>query len=98
VASYQWSNTAAGARQVGAFGAITIKSSTEFDNMIFPKGSIFIFVSWVCEADDEGNLQGCLVEALEAHKVLTLPTKLTKDLARKAYGVRIDSDPDNNQS
>jgi hypothetical protein len=54
------------ARQEGAFDAIAIKSSTDFDNMIFPMGSIFIFGSWVCEVDDEGNLQGCLVEALEA--------------------------------
>jgi hypothetical protein len=30
-------------RQVEAFGAIAIKSSTDFDNMIFPMGSIFIF-------------------------------------------------------
>jgi hypothetical protein len=46
-------------------------------------GSIFIFGSWVCEADDKGNLQGCLVEALEAHEGLTLPTKLTKDLTER---------------
>jgi hypothetical protein len=51
--------------------------------MIFPKGSIFIFVSWVCEADDKGNLQGRLVEALEAREGLTLPTKLTEDLAER---------------
>jgi hypothetical protein len=71
------------ARQVEAFGAIAIKSSTDFDNMIFPKGSIFIFGSWVCEADDEGNLQGRLVETLEACEELTLSTKLTKDLAKR---------------
>jgi hypothetical protein len=69
--------------QVGAFGAIAIKSSTNFNNMIFPKGSIFIFRSWVCEVDDEGNLQGCLVETLEACEELTLPTKLTEDLAER---------------
>jgi hypothetical protein len=71
------------ALQVGAFGAIAIKSSIDFDNMIFPKGSIFIFGSWVCEADDEGNLQGHLVEALETHEELALPMKLTEDLAER---------------
>jgi hypothetical protein len=70
------------ARQVGAFGAIAIKSSTDFDNMIFPIGSIFIFGSWVCETDNKGNLHGRLVEALEAHKDLTLSMKLTEDLKK----------------
>jgi hypothetical protein len=51
--------------------------------MVFPKGSIFIFGSWVCEADDEGNLQGRLVEALEACEELTLPTKLNEDLSER---------------
>jgi hypothetical protein len=54
-----------------------------FDNMIFLVGSIFIFGSWVCEADDKGNLQGCLVEALEAREGLTPPMKLTKDLTER---------------
>jgi hypothetical protein len=67
---------------VGAFGAIMIKSSTDFDDMIFPMGSIFIFRSWVCEANDKGNLHGYLVEALKAHEDLTLSTKLTKDLEK----------------
>jgi hypothetical protein len=71
------------ARQVGAFGVITIKSSTDFNNRIFPKGSIFIFGSWVCEADDEGNLQVRLVEAQEAREELTLSTKLAEDLAER---------------
>jgi hypothetical protein len=69
-------------RQVGAFGTITIKSSTDFDDMIFPMGSIFIFGSWVCEANDKGNLHGHLIEALEAHEDLTLSTKLTEDLEK----------------
>jgi hypothetical protein len=69
-------------RQVGAFDAITIKSSTDFDDMIFLIGSIFIFGSWVCEADDKGNHHGYLVEAPEAHEDLTLSTKLTKDLKK----------------
>jgi hypothetical protein len=50
--------------------------------MIFLMGSIFIFGSWVCEADDKGTLHGCLVKAPKAHEDLTLPTKLTKDLER----------------
>jgi hypothetical protein len=50
--------------------------------MIFPMGSIFIFGSWVCEADDKGNLHGHLVEAPKAHEDLTLSTKLTKDLEK----------------
>jgi hypothetical protein len=59
-----------------------IKSSTDFDDTIFPMESIFIFGSWVCEVDDKGNLHGHLVEALEAHKDLTLSMKLTKDLEK----------------
>jgi hypothetical protein len=46
-------------------------------------GSIFIFGSWVYEADDKGNLQGRLVEALEARKGLTLLTKFTEDLTER---------------
>jgi hypothetical protein len=51
----------------------------DFDNMIFPMGSIFIFGSWVCKADDEGNLQGHLFEALEAREGHTLPTRPTEE-------------------
>jgi hypothetical protein len=54
----------------------------DFDDMIFLMGSIFIFRSWVCEANDKGNLHGCLVKAPKAHKDLTLLTKLTEDLKR----------------
>jgi hypothetical protein len=68
--------------QVGAFGPIMIKSSIDFDNMIFPMGSIFIFRSWVCEANNKGNLHEHLVEALKAHEDLTLSTKLTEDLKK----------------
>jgi hypothetical protein len=56
MAGYRWSTTDLCAHQVGAFGAIAIKSSTDFDNMIFPMGSTFIFGSWDCEADDKGIL------------------------------------------
>jgi hypothetical protein len=50
--------------------------------MIFPMGSIFIFGSWVCEADDKGNLHGHLVEALKTNEVFTLSKKLTEDLEK----------------
>jgi hypothetical protein len=75
------------ARQVGAFSAIAIRSSADFDDMIFPMGSTFVFGSWVCEADDEGNLHGRLVEAQEAHEDLTLSTRLTEDLAESFSGL-----------
>jgi hypothetical protein len=55
--------------------------------MIFPMGSIFIFGSWVYEADDEGNLHGRLVEALKAHEDLTLPTGLAEDLTERFSGL-----------
>jgi hypothetical protein len=74
-------------RQVWAFGTIAIKSSTDFNDMIFPMGSTFIFGSWVYKADDEGNLHGCLVEALEAHEDLTLSTRLAEDLAERFLGL-----------
>jgi hypothetical protein len=35
------------------------------DNMIFSMGSIFIFGSWICEADDKGKLQGRLLKDQE---------------------------------
>jgi hypothetical protein len=45
-------------------------------------GSIFFFRSWVCKADNKGDLHGHLIEALEAHEDLTLSTKLTEDLEK----------------
>jgi hypothetical protein len=77
------------ARQVGAFGTIAIKSSTDFDNMIFPTGSIFIFGSWVCKADDEGNFQGRLAEAQETREELTLPMGSAEDLAEVFSGLTV---------
>jgi hypothetical protein len=52
-------------------------------------GSIFIFGSWVCEANDKGNLQGRLVEALEACEGLTLPTRRTEDLVEKLSSLTV---------
>ena len=50
------------ARQVGAFGGFASECSTDLDNMMFPMGSIFIFGSWVCEADDNSKLQSRLLK------------------------------------
>jgi hypothetical protein len=57
--------------------------------MIFTTGSIFIFESWVCKADDEGNLQGRLIETQEAHKEFTLPTGSAEDLAERFSGFTV---------
>jgi hypothetical protein len=61
--------------------------------MIFPVGSIFIFRLWVCEADNKGNLQGHLVEALEAREGLIPPTKLTEDLTERLTVFKLTQDP-----
>jgi hypothetical protein len=55
--------------------------------MIFPMGSTFIFGSWVCKVNDEGNLHGRLIKALEDHEDLTLSTGLAKDLAERFSGL-----------
>jgi hypothetical protein len=55
--------------------------------MIFLTGSIFIFGSWICEADSEGNLQGHLVEAQKAHKEITLSMGSAEDLAERFSGL-----------
>ena len=55
-------------RQVGAFGNFASESSTDLDNMIFSKGSTFIFGSWICEAGDDGKLQGRLLEDSDHHE------------------------------
>jgi hypothetical protein len=57
--------------------------------MIFPTGSIFIFGSWICEADCEGNLEGCLVEARKDREEITLPTGLAEDLAERFSGLTV---------
>jgi hypothetical protein len=55
--------------------------------MIFPMGSTFIFRSWVYEANNEGNLHGCLIEALKAHEDLTLSMGLAEDLTERFSGL-----------
>jgi hypothetical protein len=43
--------------------------------------STFIFGSWICEVDDEGKLQGHLLEDREDREDLALSTRSTKELA-----------------
>jgi hypothetical protein len=59
------------------------------NDMIFLTGSIFIFGSWVCKADDEGNLKGCLVKAQEAREEFTLPTRSAEALAKRFSGLTV---------
>jgi hypothetical protein len=44
----------------------------DLDNMIFSMGSTFIFRSCIYKADDEGKLQGRLLEDQENQEDLTL--------------------------
>jgi hypothetical protein len=60
-----------------------------FDDMIFPTGSIFIFRSWIYEVDSEGNLHGCLIEAQKAHKEITLSTGSAEDFAERFSGLTV---------
>jgi hypothetical protein len=57
--------------------------------MIFPTGSIFIFGSWIYEADSEGNLQGHLVKARKAREEITLPMGSAKDLTERFSGFTV---------
>jgi hypothetical protein len=68
--------------QVGAFEAIMTKSSTDFDDIIFPPGSVFVFGSWVYKTDEKENLQGRFVETQEDHGEFILSTGLG-DLAER---------------
>jgi hypothetical protein len=52
------------ARQVGDFNEFTLKSSTDFGDMIFPASSTFVFGSKIRIADDDGRLQSQLTEIL----------------------------------
>jgi hypothetical protein len=53
--------------------------------MIFSMGLTFIFGSWICEADNKGKLQGCLLEDQENQKDLTLLARSTKELTRRLH-------------
>jgi hypothetical protein len=48
--------------------------------MIFSTGSSFTFGSWICEADDEGKLQGRLLEDRKDQKDLTVSARSTEEL------------------
>jgi hypothetical protein len=52
-------------------------------------GSIFIFGSWICEADDKGILQGHLVEARKAREEITLSTGSAEDLVKGFSGLTV---------
>jgi hypothetical protein len=69
------------AHQVGDFSGFAINSSMDLDNMIFSMGSTFTFGSWICEADNKGKLQGCLLEDQEDQEDLTLSARSTEELA-----------------
>jgi hypothetical protein len=53
----------------------------DFDNMIFPPGLIFIFRSWICEVDNKGKLQGCLLKDREDQEDLTLLVRSIEGVA-----------------
>jgi hypothetical protein len=71
------------ARQVGAFGGFVPESSMDLDNMTFSMGSTFIFGSWICEVDNNGKLQGCLLEDSARHEDLAISTSTTDQLAER---------------
>ena len=53
----------------------------DLDNMIFSMGSTFIFGSWICEADDNGKLQGCLLEDSKQHEDYSIPATTTDQIS-----------------
>ena len=71
------------ARQVGAFGDFASESSMDLNNMIFPTGSIFIFGSWICEADNYGKLQSHLLKDPDHHEEFPISTTTTDQLTRR---------------
>ena len=80
------------ARQVGAFGEFSSKSSTDLDNMIFSMGSTFIFGSWIYGVDDNGKLQGHLLEDSDHHEDLSISATTTDQLAGR-FTQLVMSDP-----
>jgi len=55
----------------------------DLDDMIFSKGSTFIFGSWICKAGNDGKLQGCLLEDSDHHQDHPILTITTDQLARR---------------
>ena len=80
------------ARQVGAFGEFASESSTDLDNMIFSTGSTFIFGSWICEVDDNGKLQSCLLEDSDHHEDLFISATTTNQPTGR-FAQLVMSDP-----
>ena len=72
------------ARQVGDFGDLASETSMDLNNMIFPMGSIFIFGSWICEADNYGKLQSHLLKDLDHHEESSISTTMTDQLTRRS--------------
>ena len=60
--------------------------------MIFSTGLIFIFGSWICEADDNGKLQGCLLEDSDHHEDLAILATTTDQITGKLARL-VMSDP-----
>ena len=55
----------------------------DLDNMIFLKGSTFIFGSWIYEVGDDDKLQGHLLEDLDHHQDFFISTTTIDQLARR---------------
>jgi hypothetical protein len=76
------------AHQVGSFGGFASKTLTDLDNMIFSTGSTFIFGSWICEADDDGKLQGHLLKDSANHEDLFYFDDYDRSTRRKIHVAR----------
>ena len=64
----------------------------DLDNMIFSKGSTFIFGSWIYEAGDDGKLQSRLLEDSDHHEDLSISATTTDQVTgRFAQLVMFDS-------
>ena len=80
------------ARQVGAFGKFASESSMDLDNMIFSKGSTFIFGSRICEVGNDGKLQGRLLEDSDHHENLSISATTIDQITRR-FAQLVISDP-----
>ena len=64
----------------------------DLDNMIFSKGSTFIFGSWICETGDDGKLQGRLLEDSDHHQDFSISATTTDQLTGR-FAQLVISDP-----
>ena len=55
----------------------------DLNSTIFSTGSTFIFGSWICEADDNGNLQSCLLEDSNHHEDYSILATMTDQITRR---------------